>query len=313
VSDLPTGVYERLLTEDLRSQLVDLQHLTGAVDEAEAPGTLAEHVTGAVLRALEELPAGQRVARANALLRELGSDDRLIEGPKQLLAVARQEEPGVWRLLQTRPRVPFSRPALLTNAGSDPKLGEELRAELGTADRVDLLCAFVKWYGLRVLEEQLLALKQRGKVLRVLTSTYMGATDRHALDRLVRDFGAQVRVNYETRSTRLHAKAWLFRRNSGVDTAYVGSSNRSKAALLDGLEWNVRLSGSHTPELLTKLAATFESLWEDGAFLPYDPDTDAARLDEALAIASGGVNSTSATLALSLDPPMDWPVTARGS
>jgi superfamily II DNA or RNA helicase/HKD family nuclease len=299
VSDLPTGVYERLLTEELESKLVDLQHLTGAVDEAEAPGTLADHVTSAVLRALEGLPAEQRVARANALLGELGSDDRLIEGPKQLLAVARQEEPGVWRLLQTRPRVPFSRPALLTNAGSDPKLGEELRAELDTADRVDLLCAFVKWYGLRVLEEQLHALKQRGKVLRVLTSTYMGATDRHALDRLVRDFGAQVRVNYETRSTRLHAKAWLFRRNSGVDTAYVGSSNLSKAALLDGLEWNVRLAGSHTPELLTKFAATFESLWEDGAFLPYDPEADAARIDEALAIASGGTNSTSATLALS--------------
>src|SRR4051812_49953721 len=127
----------------------------------------------------------------------------------------------------------------------------------------------------------------------------MGATDRTALDRLVRDFGAQVKVNYETRSTRLHAKAWLFRRDSGYDTAYVGSSNLSKAALLDGLEWNVKLSGFHTPELLIKFEATFDSLWEDGSFVPYDPDTDAARLDEALAIASGSAESQSVTFTVS--------------
>ena len=70
----------------------------------------------------------------------------------------------------------------------------------------------------------------------------MGATDRAALDRLVRDFGAEVKIQYDVLRTRLHAKAWLFRRSTGFDTAYVGSSNLSRAALLDGVEWNVRLS-----------------------------------------------------------------------
>lgn len=121
-------------------------------------------------------------------------------------------------MVDTRPEVPQSRPALLTNTRSDPTLGAELRAELVTADRVDLLCAFVKWYGLRVLEDQLTALRERGAPLRVLTTTYMGATDRTALDRLVRDFGAHVNVNYETQSTRLHAKAWLFRRLDSAGT-----------------------------------------------------------------------------------------------
>ena len=90
------------------------------------------------------------------------------------------------------------------------------------------------------------------------------------------------------RSTRLHAKAWLFRRNSGYDTAYVGSSNLSKAALLDGLEWNVRLSSISTPDVLRKFEATFDSYWSESAFELYDPDRDSRRLDEALHLAGRG-------------------------
>src|SRR5205085_306469 len=90
-----------------------------------------------------------------------------------------------------------------------------------------------------------------------------------------------------TQSTRLHAKAWLFRRRSGFDTAYVGSSNLSRSALIEGLEWNVRLSGISTPALLRKFEATFDSYWADPAFVRYDPENDADRLDDALTRASG--------------------------
>ena len=287
MTDLPTGVYERLLTDDLITRLDGVRHIDAPVGEVEAAGTLADYLGRALLRALEDLPVDQRVTKANQVLADLGSTDRLVAGPRQLLAIAREEQPGVWRLLQTRPAVPFSRPALLTNAKSDPKLGAELRAELQTADGVDLLCAFVKWTGLRVLEAELVQLRERGIRLRVLTTTYIGATDRKALDRLVRDFGAEVKVNYETQSTRLHAKAWLFHRDSGLDTAYVGSSNLSRAALLDGLEWNVKLAGTHTPELLAKFGATFDSYWADPSFVTYDPAVDADRLDRALAVAGG--------------------------
>lgn len=283
---LPSGLYEQLLTEALTHEVADLKKIVTSVSEAESADLLGEYVGRAVARVLAALPAETRVDRANDVLSAL-AEGLVAQGPQQLLALARQEEPGVWRLLQTRPAVPLSRPALLTNAAADPKLGSELRAELTTADRVDLLCAFVKWYGLRVLEEELKQLRARGIPLRVLTTTYMGATDSTALDRLVRDFGARVKVNYETQSTRLHAKAWLFRRHTGLDTAYVGSSNLSRAALLDGLEWNVKLAGSHTPELLAKFEATFDSYWEDPSFVEYDPDSDRERLDRALAVAGG--------------------------
>ncbi|HEX4865776.1 MAG TPA: phospholipase D-like domain-containing protein, partial [Acidimicrobiales bacterium] len=137
-----------------------------------------------------------------------------------------------------------------------------MQRELASADRVDLLCAFVKWHGLRVLEDHIEGLIRRGGQLRVITTTYIGATDQRALDRLVA-LGAQVKVSYETRTTRLHAKAWLFHRDTGFSTAYVGSSNLSKSALLDGLEWNVRLSTIEQGHLLETFRATFDEYWED--------------------------------------------------
>ena len=57
----------------------------------------------------------------------------------------------------------------------------------------------------------------------------------------------------------------MFRRNTSFDTAYVGSSNLSRAALLDGVEWNVRLSRVGTPTLLEKFRATFDTYWNDSS------------------------------------------------
>ncbi|MEW2573229.1 DUF3427 domain-containing protein [Streptomyces sp. NPDC047070] len=303
------GVYEQLITESLHGQIEQLEAsgwkaIHEEVSAQSAPHVLARYIAEAVGRRLNRLPHDKRVAAANQILSSLDESapepdeavGAIMDGPRQLLSLAEQEAPGVYAL---RPLTPLSETALITNASDDPSLGAELRAELATADSVDLLCAFVKWYGIRVLEDSLRAAKERNVRIRVITTTYIGATDRLALDRLVRDFGAEVKVNYEIRSTRLHAKAWLFRRNSGFDTAYVGSSNLSKAALLDGLEWNVRLSSVATPAVLDKFEATFDAYWNDIAFESYDPDGDGERLDRALAQASGTGSATDLQINLS--------------
>ncbi|MEU5244756.1 DUF3427 domain-containing protein [Streptomyces asoensis] len=296
------GLYEELITLRFEQQLRELAGLgwhpkSAAVAAGSVPHVLARHVADTVRRVLQNLPAEERVYAANHILESISTldgarewVDLVAEGPRQLLAITRQEAPGVFAV---RPGIPLSDAALITNSPEDPSLGFELRAELATADGVDLLCAFVKWHGLRTIEQSLKAAHERKVPIRVITTTYIGATERRALDRLVQEFNAQVKVNYETRSTRLHAKAWLFRRTSGYNTAYVGSSNLSKAALLDGLEWNVRLSSVATPDVLRKFDATFEAYWNDPSFETYDPETDGARLQEALAVASG-TSSTSA-------------------
>jgi HKD family nuclease len=71
---------------------------------------------------------------------------------------------------------------------------------------------------------------QRGGRVRVLTTTYTGASDANALAALAR-WGAEVRISFDNRRTRLHAKAWIFHRDTGATTAYIGSSNLSQAAM----------------------------------------------------------------------------------
>jgi len=289
-SPLSDGLYETLRTHGLEGDLAkrtDLIPTFGAVPSGDVPDVLSRHVAEVVrLAVLEEPDPAARVMLVNSLIATLAAaGSQVASGVEQLLQLSPQAHTGVRGL--TRPQTPLSDSALLTNAKDEPGLGAELRAELESADSVDLLCAFVKWYGLRVLEEELAHLVDRGVPFRVLTTTYVGATERRALDELVRRFGASVKINYETQSTRLHAKAWLFRRRSGFDTAYVGSSNLSRSALIEGLEWNVRLSGISTPALLRKFEATFDSYWADPAFVRYDPENDADRLDDALTRASG--------------------------
>ncbi|WP_284974267.1 DEAD/DEAH box helicase [Arthrobacter sp. efr-133-TYG-104] len=280
---LPEGLYELLQTADLESRLAlvpELNATVAAVEHDDAPDVLSRHVAEVVRAALSVAKPDERVALVNRLLSQIQSDNEVTPGPSQLLSLHRAD--SLKRRQLRRPTTKLSDSALLTNGKDDPNLAAELRSEIESANTVDLLCAFVRWTGLRLLEPALEQLNQRGVKFRVITTTYMGATERRAIDELVRRYGAEVKISYETLATRLHAKAWLFRRETGFDTAYVGSSNLSQAALLDGLEWNVRLSSIATPELLKKFEVTFDSYWEQRAFQSYDPDRDGEKLDAAL-------------------------------
>ncbi|WP_244963099.1 DUF3427 domain-containing protein [Nocardioides dongkuii] len=301
---LALGLHEHLLTEGLTATLAQTPHLRSdiaRVDPADQPHVLARHVYELTVRALEdEGDPARRLALVNDLTARLDHGGQTVTTPtSQLHRLERAAGPGVVAFEPVRPMTPLAAAALLTNSAGEPNLAAELRAEIDTSDQVDLLCAFVKWHGLRLLEPELARLRRRDAPLRVITTTYMGATERAALDRLVREFGAEVRIQYDAARTRLHAKAWMFRRATRFDTAYVGSSNLSRAALLDGVEWNVRLSRVATPALLEKFRATFDSYWAESSFESYDPDRDRDRLDDALAEASGRRQHDRVTVSLS--------------
>lgn len=296
------GLYEHVFTTSLQKRLAatggyqaDIRDLVAD----EQPHVLAAFVAREVeARLRRTTDPNTRAHLINQVLELTESEDAVVEPIQRLLRVDQPAGPGVVRYPDARPRTPLAEAALLTNAHGEPNLGSELRDEIDTADHVDLLCAFVRWTGLRLLEAPLRRLRERGGQLRVITTTYLGSTERAALDRLIDDFGADVRVQYDAQRTRLHAKAWLFHRNTGLHTAYVGSSNLSNVALLEGVEWNVRLSTMANPSLVEKFRATFSTYWNGEAYEPYVA-TDAKRLDAALAAARGADRTERATLQLS--------------
>src|SRR5436309_3704178 len=317
--DLPFGLYERLVTAGLKARLLRFDSATTRIvteelDATEAHATLARHTANLVAGVLQALPQEDRAAAqtelTNQIIRLLAANpiearlnDDLIENPpEQLLAIQPIGNlPNDDRDV-VAPLVALSASDLLVNARGEPGLAHALAHEVPSADSIDLLCAFVRWHGLRLLEDQLEAHCRAGRRLRVITTVFTGSTERKALDWLVAH-GAQVKVSYDTQSTRLHAKAWLFRRASGYSTAYIGSSNLSKSALVDGVEWNVRLSQVGSPDILEKFDATFDTYWESPEYESYEPIRDAARFDRAVA-PQQGESPEAPLLFLDVEP---WP------
>ncbi len=295
---LAIGAYDHLVTRNLHERLREIDSDLAqriALDPADAHEVLSRHIGELARRALRGVSGlAEQVAVANAIAetvtrlvpRAVDGGDLIASTHDLLAAVAARPPAPQGVTFPRRPTVPLASGALLVNGRNQPRIGTEVAHEMRSADHVDLLCAFIKWYGLRLVEEPIRELLARGGRLRVITTTYMGATDQRALERLA-ELGAEIRVSYETRTTRLHAKAWLFRRSTGAGTAYVGSSNLSRAAMVDGVEWNVRLAQLEQPALLDTFAATFDEYWSDPSFEEYDPGRDADRLRTALDQESG--------------------------
>ena len=183
---LPEGLYELLSTDalgDLLQSEAELQPVFAEIDDEDSPDILSRHVADAVRRALAAAKPTDRVALANKLLQELNTRRPHRSRPHPAPV---PPPPGHAQTPQLRrPTTKLSDSALLTNSKDDPNLAAELRTEIESANTVDLLCAFVRWTGLRLLEPALEQLKERGAKLRVITTTYMGATERRAIDELV--------------------------------------------------------------------------------------------------------------------------------
>lgn len=211
-----------------------------------------------ILLLAESAPASFEVARAKLLRAEL------------LLAIfeAPFEKPPF-----NRPDTPLSSSCLMTGTRLDPSLVSQLRKELASAAQLDILCSFIKWGGVRILGESLRTHTETGRRLRVITTSYMGATDMKAVEFLDSLPNTEIRVSYDTRRTRLHAKAYIIHRKTGRSIAYVGSSNLSQAALTDGLEWNVKISQQESPHLWEKVCGTFDTYWEDPEFVLYNAES----------------------------------------
>lgn len=284
MSELQRGLYEQLITEALESRLGDLkaplQVKRSGLHPDEAADRIALHLARLLKQSVESLDPKQRIALGLELAQRViglleafpgtcvDEADRLSNDGEVLRALLARLPDGRSESLPL-PATPLLDTTLLTNAPGEPRVGFQLQSEIPSADRIDVLMAFVRMTGIRPLRDLLQRHSESGRRLRVLTTTYTGSTELAALEAL-QALGAEVRVSYDTTGTRLHAKAWLFHRQSGYSTAYIGSSNLTHSAQVTGLEWNVRLAEARNPDVVDKFSAVFESYWASDDFRPFD-------------------------------------------
>ena len=304
---LKAGVYEQVVNAALARELDSVEPARKAlapIDPAEAAEVLSQYLADVARRGLENvLDIGGDIAaqvelanRIVALIESstqeadfasLGIDRRA----EQLLALLRENDPrlAAGRTAEEleRPETSLARSSLFTGAVHEPQMYTELKREIASADRIDMLVSFIKWSGLRLIMDALREFAERGGELRVITTSYMGATDVKAIEELSALPNTKIKVSYDTKRTRLHAKAYVFYRETGFTTAYVGSANLSNAAISSGLEWNVKVTRGDLPETMDKIEATFESYWNSGEFEYYTPG-QRERLSRALKDANFG-------------------------
>ena len=316
---LKPGLYEKVINEGLAQELSDIEKerkSTKEVDSAEASRVLSQYIQEVVQKKLDaaEEKGGikEQVRLTNEIVRLLedqnGSakeDENPVEEKLEIpvLASGKQDTEAAPQTLQVllpehdpllavgksaedypRPMTSIARSSLFTGAAHEPSLDRELEVEIPSCRRIDLLVAFIRWSGLRLILPELRKFTEGGGSLRVITTTYTGATDSKAVEELASLPNTEVRICYDTQSTRMHAKTYIFIRDTGYSTAYIGSSNLSRAAITKGLEWNVKITEADQPDTMRKVQASFDSYWHDERFEQYHAgsEEDEKRLRDAL-------------------------------
>ena len=293
------GLYEQVISRELDSELAATDKLsqTAPIDSAEASKILSKYVAEIVEKGLENVKdnggdLSSQVELVNRIVSTITSETHepefdsqsVAQRAEQLLALMDKQN-NILAVNEkariVRPETSIAMSSLFTGAIHEPQMYTELKKEIVSCNRIDMLVSFIKWSGLRLIMSELSEFTQKGGELRIITTAYMGATDVKAIEELRKLPNTKIKVSYNTKITRLHAKAYIFYRDTGYTTAYVGSSNLSNAALTSGLEWNTKITKKDLPETIDKIAATFEFYWNDKEFEYYD-EGQCERLSKAL-------------------------------
>ena len=319
-----SGLYEELITQLLQDKLsecegecyfIERQPLEVA-DAALYLSHFLQHILHVVFESFKvQDKISKQIELSNALIYWLRDyldneslTENIIDAKGQLLKALYSTKNPVATDLKAyvnkiTPITGLSQSELFTGSNVGLSLESELKREILSSDEIWWLVSFIKWTGVRIFADELKQFTNSGRKLKIITTSYMGATDQKAVNFLGSLPNTEVRMSYNTSQERLHAKSYMFLRDSGFDTGYIGSSNISRSALTNGLEWNLKVTTQEIPHIITKFKSTFETYWESHEFEKYHPDDekDQIRLKKSLANARG-VQNNDPVLFFDLEP-----------
>ncbi len=297
------GIYEELITELVSQKINELDKETyfinkTKIDKSEASTVLANHLAKTIKKALQSVndlnTLDIQISIANKIILFLKEELNQEEFNEDLISVEGQILKAVFSKIDTHfadfdlhlkeitPYTRLTHSELFTGGNVGLSMESELKKEILSSNKIDLLVSFIKFKGIIILERELRDFTERGGQLRVITTTYMGASDYKAIQLLSKLPNSEVKISYNTGNERLHAKAYLFKRNTGFHTGYIGSSNFSRSALTDGLEWNLKITTKEVGHLIDKFQKTFDSYWQSDDFEIFDDSIHKGKLIESL-------------------------------
>lgn len=307
--DIPTGIYEQILNQLFENKLSSIDQTRfyigeRTIEKHEVAKLLSMYLTTIFDQVLSNITdddieddetakknsAQKGINLANAIIKKLVKDFHLDSGnivsaqAKILTAVidkTQSDYPDIAkRLKEIMPLSGLTNGALFTGKGV--RLYTELQREISSANEIRLMVSFIKKRGLALILQQLKEFTNNGGTLKVITTTYMQATDFEAIKLLSTLKNTTIKITYDTTNERLHAKAYIFLRDTGFNTAYIGSSNLSEQALDTGAEWNVKVAQIEQPKMMKTICDAFEASWNAEGYETYISGEDDERLKEAL-------------------------------
>ncbi|MCR5138563.1 MAG: DUF3427 domain-containing protein [Bacteroidaceae bacterium] len=302
-NNIPTGVYEQIINRLIQLKLNEVDANRFYIGKKQIAKDDAVHILSKYLQHLIEVafigtPESQDADKytdfVNSVIKTLGrefnveeSELDLIDAQKSILTAVIDrtncEYPDIEEhLLAITPVTTLSRSALFFGGKGPADMESELNREILCADEICWVVSFIKMSGLNLLWDSLKKFTSEGKRLRIITTTYTGATDYDAIVRLATLSNTEIKISYDGTQDRLHAKSYIFLRNSGFHTAYIGSSNLSRYALKDGKEWNFKATQFELPQVIEEVRNSFEAYWCDVTFEDFIPGMSNERLKKAL-------------------------------
>jgi superfamily II DNA or RNA helicase/HKD family nuclease len=119
--------------------------------------------------------------------------------------------------------------------------GSHIIEKLETASTICILTSFVMKSGVEFLKDALKKAADNGAEIKICTGDYLHITQPAALEILLGiDERIEVRI-WKSNGVSFHPKAYIFQAD-GKDYLFVGSSNLSRSALNQGVEWNLLVS-----------------------------------------------------------------------
>lgn len=300
---LEKGLYEQLISNLISTKIEALDRnefyiKENRIDKSEAAKILSQYLIDVIRVALNIISGEDSIEKqielsnkiikllSNELREEDFGDDIIDTNGRILSAVFKKLDAGFSDfdkyLKEITPYTRLSQSELFTGSNAGISLESEIRKEILSSDEVCFLVSFIKWTGIRIFEKELFEFTERGGKLKIITTSYMGATDLKAVEYLSRLKNTEIKISYNTDNERLHAKAYLFFRNTGFHTGYIGSSNISRSALTNGLEWNVKITTKEVSHIIDKFQKTFETYWQDKDFELFDNAIHHEKLQTAL-------------------------------